>query len=75
MNEEEKLDHGQRHVLSLIKRDADSQGWAIVSKTVMPAIEGMMPKELIEVDKYQEGNGRARLTVEGKEVVNAMKWL
>ena len=71
----ERLDAGQKHMLRLIDRDKDSDGWAKVSKVVMPLLEKTMPGELIELAKSDDGSGKARLTDNGRGVVDAMAWL
>lgn len=75
MTEIMKLDAGQKHLMQLIVQDADSDGWAPVSKPVFPLLE-KMPQALIElVPVGDEGRGRVRLTAEGRNVLNARKWL
>ena len=70
-----KLDAGQKHFLNLILKGADEEGWARVSKAVMP-IMLKMPFELVEVESVgEDGNGRARLTDEGHDVLSAMAWI
>ena len=74
-NMAKKLDAGQKHLLNLILKDADGNGWARVSKAVMPVIRAM-PLELVEVESVgDDGAGRARLTDEGLDTVHAMAWL
>lgn len=74
MSETTKLDGGGKHLLRLVSQGEDSDGWATVSKTVFPLIE-KVPKALISIEKFEDGGGRARLTTEGKNVINAMSWL
>lgn len=76
-----KLDAGQKHflnlilILNLILKGADEEGWARVSKAVMPLML-KMPFELVEVESVgEDGNGRARLTDEGHDVLSAMAWV
>lgn len=70
-----KLDAGQKHFLNLILKDADAEGWTKVSKAVMPLML-KMPFELVEVESAgEDGNGRARLTDEGHDVLSAMAWV
>ncbi len=70
-----KLTAGQRHLLLLIEKDKNSEGWTKVSGMLMKTVESLAPKPLVELEPLQDGGGRARLTQEGAEVVNAMKWL
>ena len=56
-------------------KGADEEGWARVSKAVMPLML-KMPFELVEVESVgEDGNGRARLTDEGHDVLSAMAWV
>jgi len=79
----QKLNVGQRHMLSLIHKGARSDGWAPVSKLVAPFFTdkefpgGCMPSELCQFEYYVEkdGAGRARLTEKGKQILEAMSWL
>jgi hypothetical protein len=71
-----KLDAGQKHILRLVKRDADSEGWATVSKTLMPLIKRGTPEELLDIEYVGDtGAGRARLTTLGETIITAMTWL
>jgi len=69
-----KLDAGQKHMLKIIHRDADDDGWTEVSEQLFPVLLKTMPKELVTFEKLQDG-GRAKLTDEGNNVVSAMAWL
>ena len=72
----QELDGGQRHILRLIARDANKEGWCPVSSQLFPVLKKSMPIELVEIEPDgDEGRGRARLTAEGKSVINAMAWL
>ena len=62
------------HILKLIDRDCDNQGWASVSNALYPHLKKSMPKELIELSG-DEGSYKAKLTEEGQSVVDALKWL
>ena len=70
----EKLDIQHKHIMRLIARDADSDGWATVSAQLFPVLSKNIPKELAVFEETETG-GRARLTEEGQSVLNAMKWL
>lgn len=69
-----KLDTQHKHILSLINRDAEDDGWASVSDKLLPILSTVMPKELVTFETLDVG-GRARLTEDGKSVVLAMEWL
>jgi len=69
-----KLDMHHKHILKLIARDRDEDGWAFVSETLYPHLSKGMPAELVQFEKLEQG-GRARLTDEGQNVINAMEWL
>jgi len=69
-----KLESQHKHILKLIKRDADKDGWATVSEALFSTLSEVMPKELCVFEKLDNG-GRAKLTDEGKSIINAMKWL
>ncbi len=71
-----KLDHGQKHFLRLIAKGADAEGWANVSAPVMNLMK-KMPAELVDVEENinADSAGRARLTKQGQEIINAIAWL
>ena len=81
---DKKLTSGQRNVLRLIVKGADADGWATVSKAVLPIVE-TMPKELVELKTTPTGTelkttplgtgGLAKLTTTGQQVIDAMEWL
>ena len=71
----EKLDMQHRHIMNLIERDRNEDGWAKVSKSLFKHLDENMPKELVIIEKTIDGGGRIRLTEEGQNVLNAMKWL
>lgn len=71
-----KLDAGQKNMLGLVRKGADDQGWAPVSAQVFPLLEKTMPGALVELEAIgNEGQGRARLTKAGANVMDAMAWL
>ena len=71
-----KLDYGQKHMLKLIHRDADKNGWAPVSAMIFPLVSKTMPAELIELEPTgNDGRGRVRLTDTGKNILMALDWL
>lgn len=74
MNEHQKLDMGQKHILKLIARDANSEGWATVSEMLYKPLIETMPKDLVVLEKLDVG-GRVKLTPQGTEIINAMAWL
>ena len=70
-----KLDIQHKHIMKLIERDAKPDGWTSVSDKLYPILSKSMPAELIEF-KQEYGNGRARLTDEGRSVLSVInKWL
>lgn len=69
-----KLTAGELHLLKLIRRDADVDGWAPISAAVYPLVHPL-PRRLIECLPFADGTGSARLTEEGRGVLNAMVWL
>lgn len=68
-----KLDTGNKHLLRLIARDANPEGWAIVSKQVFPLVEAMPPelRDLVRIGDH----GCVRLTPLGQAIVEAMEYL
>lgn len=71
----EKLTQGQKHMLGLVARGADAEGWAPVSAPVMMIIK-LVPSELVTIEAVgDEGRGRARLTATGASLLAAMEWL
>lgn len=47
MPTETKLDAGQKHILRLVARDADSEGWATVSSVLLPHLRTSMHAEFL----------------------------
>lgn len=71
----EKLTQGQKHILGLVVKGADAEGWAPVSALVMKIIK-LVPAELVTVEAVgDEGRGRAKLTPTGESLLAAMEWL
>lgn len=72
-----KLDAGEIRILKLIRKEADAEGWAHVSAAVMPKMREM-PRELVVSEyvpsDFSPGSGRARLTEEGKKVLDVAAW-
>jgi hypothetical protein len=62
-----KLDSKDRHILSLVQKGADDEGWASVSEIVWPVVDSLS-LELVEKEKNDVG-GRVRLTETGKIVL------
>ena len=82
MSDHRKLTAGEIHVLRLIQKDANAEGWAPVSKIVATLFTnpkqpgGPLPRELCQFEHVgDEGSGRACLTLEGKCLLAAMAWL
>lgn len=67
MNKSELLDPGTKHILRLIQRDKDAEGWTKVSRTLWPWIL-KLPIELVETQAREEG-GVAKLTERGNIVI------
>lgn len=69
------LDSGQKHLLRLVAKDADHEGWAPVSAPVFHLLDDM-PRELVTLERVgDQGRGRVRLTDEGRSVIDAMACL
>jgi len=82
MNEPRKLTAGEKHILALLRKDANAEGWAPISKAVAPLFTdkkipcGTMPQALCEFERLgSAGHGRARLTQLGNNLLDAMAWL
>lgn len=63
------LNAREKHLLKLLLRDANKDGWTPVSFAVWPLIKSL-PNELVETHP-----GFARLTEKGNSIVEAMAWL
>ena len=72
-----KLDIQHKHILKLVDRDADEEGWTSVSEKLYPVLSKAMPPELVIFELIDDGFGvgRARLTNQGQMVLYAMEWL
>jgi hypothetical protein len=67
----QKLDSGQRNLISLIRKGQDAEGWAKVSKPVLPLARARIPVELAEIEgPFEDGSGRARLTEKGNSLLD-----
>lgn len=82
MAEPRKLTSGEQNILRLIRKDADPQGWAPVSKIVATLFtneklpNGPMPRALCEFETTgEDGRGRARLTMAGNALLESLAWL
>lgn len=81
-DEPRKLTAGEQHILRLIRKDADAEGWAPVSRIVATLFtneklpNGPMPRVLCEFETVgDDGRGRARLTVAGNAFLDSLAWL
>lgn len=68
------LDMGQKHILKLIARDRDSEGWATVSAMLYKTLSASLPSELVTFEPNGDA-GRAKLTEAGQGVIDSMAWL
>ena len=69
-----KLEAQHKHIIKLIDRDSDIDGWAPVSDVLYPHLSQNLPSELVIFDG-EAGGYRARLTDEGQNIIKAMAWL
>lgn len=67
-----KLKVQHLHILNLIDRDKDADGWATVSESLCQHVSENIPSELVLFEKLDVG-GRARLTEEGETVLDVKK--
>ena len=63
-----ELTYNHKHLLRLIRKDEDAEGWTKVSTRVMTIVKEI-PERLIEIQDNGNG-GRARLTAEGNTVLD-----
>ena len=63
-----KLNHGDKHLLRLVRQGKDNEGWAKVSGVVWPLVQ-KLPSELVTIEAIGEG-GRAKLTDAGETVLD-----
>jgi hypothetical protein len=63
----EKLDAGKKHLLRLVMKDGDADGWAKVSELLWKFVAAI-PSDLIELRKEAHG-GFCRLTAAGEAIV------
>lgn len=67
----EKLDRGQRHILNLIRKDQNEEGWAKVSRILLTHLKETMPTELVTFEgPSEDGGGRAQLTEKGNSLLD-----
>lgn len=63
-----KLSPASCHLLRLIRKDADSDGWAKVSSVVWPLVQ-KLPEELVELRPSGDA-GHVKLTEAGNTVLD-----
>jgi len=67
----QKLDHGQKHLINLIRAGQDAEGWAKVSKVVLPLAKDKIPAEFADIEgPFEDGSGRAKLTEKGNNLLD-----
>lgn len=62
------LNHGDKHLLRLVRQGKDAEGWAKVSSMVWPLVQ-KLPSELVTIEATETG-GRAKLTAAGETVLD-----
>lgn len=67
-----KIEH--KHMLKLIDRETEKDGWTPISDALYPHLLTNMPNELVVFDGTA-GSYKAKLTDEGQNIVKAMAWL
>ena len=70
MNNNEKLNSGQLHLMRLILQDSNEEGWTRVSKQVYPLISAL-PSDLVELTQEEDESGYAKLTEHGHHIMEA----
>ena len=63
-----RIDYKTRHLMTLIRKDANDDGWACVSDQLWPFLEAL-PVELVD-RKETEMGGMVRLTDKGNTVLD-----
>lgn len=67
----QKLDHGQKHLIKLIRAGEDADGWAKVSKMILPLAKDRIPAEFVDIEgPFEDGSGRAKLTEKGNNLLD-----
>lgn len=61
------LNAGQRHLLRLVEKDADADGWTPVSEIVWPLVHAL-PDDLVEKVKLGTG-GKCRLRDQARAII------
>lgn len=69
-----KLSIGHKHIMKLISRDKNNDGWTPVGDKLYPHLVKHMPKELVEFSG-SVGSYKDRLTDKGNNILEAMAWL
>jgi hypothetical protein len=63
-----KLHSKDRHLLTLIRKDRNAEGWAKVSAVVWPLVQ-TLPGELVDLKESEDG-GFVKLTDDGETVLD-----
>jgi hypothetical protein len=64
-----KLTINQMTLLRLARKCANDEGWAPVSRPVLPFVKEL-PTDLVDVEELPEGRGRVRVTDRGNAVLD-----
>lgn len=70
-----KLSSNELHIMKLIKRDAEKDGWTVISTTLYKIVASSLPAELSEFKQNEDGSGYGRLTAEGLLVLETLEWV
>jgi hypothetical protein len=62
------LDYREKHLLRLVRKGQDSEGWASVSPVLLPVVQ-KLPSELVTIERAENG-GRVKLTTAGNTIVD-----
>lgn len=68
-----KLTDNEMHLLRLVRRGQNDNGWAKVSKAVFPLVN-TLPRRLVEVQS-DDKTAMVKLTAEGNSLLDALEWL
>ena len=72
------LDHKQLHLIRLVAKGVQHDGWTPVSTVLVPVVQEFIPVLFVELEKDPrtvEDKWRARLTEQGKQLYWAMQYL
>lgn len=69
-----KLNHGQIHIMKLLKRDCDKDGWTPIGDKLYPHIRQSIPPEFV-IFKNDDSRWFGKLTEKGNNFIEFLNYI